>query len=130
MGGRPPISGRRPDSSGILYAMPQGGENQVREHLLVNYATEDWALAEWLTRKLTAEGYRVWCDRFELLGGEPYPADIDDAITRRTFRLVALMSRSSVNKPNPRKEPTLAHTLAHTSGEPYFFFIIILDVLK
>src|SRR5438445_9768695 len=111
MGGRPPISGRRPDSSGILYAMPQGGENQVREHLLVNYATEDWALAEWLTRRLTAEGYRVWCDRFQLLGGESYPRDIELAIKTRTFRLLALLSKASLNKPNPRKERTLALNL-------------------
>ena len=107
-----------------------GGEASVRDHLFISYAGEDWALADWLTRKLTAEGYRVWCDRFELLGGEPYPADIDDAITRRTFRLVALMSRSSVNKPNPRKEPTLAHNLARERGEPDFLIPLNVDGMK
>src|SRR2546422_9440337 len=70
---RPPISGPALGRSAILCSMPPGGVNQVREHLLINYATEDWALADWLTRKLTAEGYRVWCDRFKLLGGESYP---------------------------------------------------------
>jgi hypothetical protein len=75
--------------------MPQGGENQLREHLLINYATEDWALAEWLTRKLSAEGYRVWCDRFKLLGGESYPREIDDAIKNRTFRMLSLLSRGT-----------------------------------
>ena len=88
--------------------MPQGGANQVREHLLINYATEDWALAEWLTRKLTAEGYRVWCDRFMLLGGESYPREIDEAIKSRTFRMLSLLSRASLTKPNPLKERTLA----------------------
>ena len=42
------------------------------DHLFISYATEDFVLAEWLTRKLTALGYRVWCDRFELLGGERF----------------------------------------------------------
>src|SRR5438045_6308152 len=45
----------------------------VRDHLFISYATEDRSLAEWLTRKLTADGYRVWCDCFSLLGGESYP---------------------------------------------------------
>lgn len=80
----------------------------TREHLFVSYATEDAALAEWLTRKLTAEGYRIWCDRFKLLGGESYPNDIDLAIKSRTFRVLALLSRASVHKNNPVKERTLA----------------------
>ena len=80
----------------------------VPEHLFVSYATEDRALAEWLTRKLTAQGYRVWCDRFKLLGGESYPRDIDLAIKTRTFRVLALLSRASISKPNPMKERTLA----------------------
>src|SRR5262245_65059129 len=80
----------------------------AREHLFVSYATEDAALAEWLTRKLTVEGYRVWCDRFKLLGGESYPRDIDVALKRRTFRMLALLSRDSLNKSNPRKERKVA----------------------
>ena len=78
------------------------------EHLFISYATEEGVLAEWLTRKLTAEGYRVWCDRFKLLGGESYPRDIDEAIKNDTFRMIALLSRASIAKPNPTKERTLA----------------------
>lgn len=78
------------------------------ENLFVSYAAEDWPLAEWLTRKLTSFGYVVWCDRFKLLGGESYPLDIDVAIKERTFRVIALLSKNSINKPNPIKERTLA----------------------
>lgn len=74
----------------------------------MSYATEDAVLAEWLTLKLTAEGFKVWCDRTKLLGGESYPVDITKAITNSTFRMLALMSKSSVNKPNPVSERTLA----------------------
>ncbi len=81
------------------------------EHLFISYATEDWPLAEWLTRRLTAEGYRVWCDRFQLLGGESYPRDIDQAIKTGAFRVLALLSKASLAKPNPRKERTLALNL-------------------
>ena len=97
----------------------------TREHIFISYAGEDWALAEWLTLKLTAEGYRVWCDRFELLGGESYPRDIDDAIKNRTFRLVALLSRASLSKPNPVKERTLALNISRERG---IDFLIPLNV--
>jgi hypothetical protein len=82
--------------------------NNVGEHLFISYASEDYELAEWLTLKLTNEGYKVWCDRFELLGGESYPKDIDKAIKHKTFRIIALLSHNSIDKPNPVKERTLA----------------------
>src|SRR3990172_7043575 len=78
------------------------------DHLFISYATEDFALAEWLTLKLTAAGYKVWCDRFQLLGGERFPRDIDRAIKNDTFRLLALISKASIDKENPTKERTLA----------------------
>lgn len=83
------------------------GSNR-REHLFISYATEDTPLAEWLTLRLTAEGYKVWCDKLQLLGGESYPRDIDKAIKEQTFRVLAILSKHSINKDNPRKERTLA----------------------
>jgi hypothetical protein len=83
-----------------------GGQHVVssvepaRDHLFISYATEDWPLAHWLTRRLTAEGYRVWCDRIKLLGGS-YPKVIDDALERRTWRFIALLSRFSESKGQP-----------------------------
>ena len=77
-------------------------------HLFISYAIEDAALAEWLARKLVNEGYAVWLDRMKLLGGEPWPQDIDVAIKERTFRMLALLSEHSLKKPNPSKERTLA----------------------
>src|SRR5689334_2283214 len=97
----------------------------TREHLFINYAVEDTALAEWLTRQLTAEGYRVWCDRFKLLGGESYPKEIDDAIRNRTFRMLSLLSRASLTKPNPLKERTLGLNIAKERDED---FVIPLNV--
>lgn len=82
------------------------------DHLFISYATEDFALAEWLTLKLTAAGYKVWCDRFQLLGGERFPRDIDRAIKNETFRLLAVISKASLEKENPTKERTLALSIA------------------
>jgi ADP-ribosylglycohydrolase len=80
-------------------------------HLFISYANEDSELAEWLTLRLTAEGYRVWCDRIKLLGGESYPRDIDKAIKTQTFRMLALISRHSLTKENPLKERTLGYNI-------------------
>lgn len=80
-------------------------------HLFISYATEDGELAEWLTLRLTTEGYRVWCDRIKLLGGESYPRDIDKAIKTQTFRMLAIISRHSLTKENPLKERTLGYNI-------------------
>ena len=84
----------------------------ARDHLFISYASEDWALAEWLTLRLTADGYRVWCNRFQLLGGEPYPRDAEDAIRNRTFRVIGLLSRASMSKPNLTNEHRFALNIA------------------
>jgi len=99
--------------------------NTTRDHLFISYATEDGDFAEWLSLRLTAEGYKVWCDRTHLLGGESYPNDIDHAIKDRTFRLLALLSRASLRKANPRKERTLALNIAR---ERQTDFLIPLNV--
>ncbi len=100
-------------------------DDSGRDHLFISYAWEDGALAEWVTLKLTALGYGVWCDRFKLLGGESYPRDIDAAIKNSTFRVLALLSRSSLAKPNPVKERTLALNIGRERG---IDFLIPLNV--
>ena len=100
-------------------------ENKGRDHLFISYASEDFELAEWLTLKLTNENYKVWCDRFKLLGGESYPKDIDKAIKNETFRVIALLSHKSISKPNPVKERTLAINIGKERG---IDFLIPLNV--
>jgi hypothetical protein len=90
-----------------------------RDHLFISYATEDGLFVEWLTLRLTAEGYKVWCDRIKLLGGESYPKDIDGAIKWRTFRFLTVLTQHSINKPNPLKERTLALNLAKERNENF-----------
>lgn len=91
----------------------------MRDRLFISYATEDWPFVEWLALRLTAEGYKVWCDRFNLLGGESYPKHIDVAIKTHTFRFLAVLSRHSIKKPNPLKERTLALNLAKDRGQDF-----------
>jgi len=96
-----------------------------KEHLFISYASEDWVFADWLALKLASEGYKVWYDRIKLLGGESYPHDITLAIKNQTFRVLALLSRNSIDKPNPIKERTLALNIAK---EQKIDFLIPLNV--
>lgn len=102
--------------------------NPERNHLFISYATEDWPLAEWLTLRLTSEGYMVWCDRFKLLGGESYPRDIDQAIANSTLRFIGLLSKISIDKENPRKERTQALNIARERKEDFLIPIKVDDI--
>lgn len=86
-----------------------------RNHLFISYASEDLVFAKWLARRLATEGYAVWMDRLKMLGGESWLVDVDEAIKSRTFRMLAIVSRNSLDKPAPRRERTFAQRLAENS---------------
>lgn len=90
-----------------------------QDHLFISYAIEDLVFAEWLSLRLTSEGYKVWCDRFKLLGGESYPKDIDEAIKEKTFRVIGLLSHNSIKKDHPVKERTLALKIGKQRGTDF-----------
>lgn len=99
--------------------------SDARDHLFISYSWDDRAFVDWLALKLTTLGYRVWYDRLHLLGGEAFPAEVDRAIKRRTFRMLGVLSRSSLAKPNPTGERTLALNLGRERKED---FLIPLNV--
>lgn len=113
-------SNSKPDGAAVL--------TKRRDALFISYASEDAVFARWLTLKLTAEGYRVWCAEFELLGGESFPADVGNAIHDKTFRMIGLMSCWSVAKPNPTKERTIALKLAENRGQEFLIPLVLDDV--
>jgi hypothetical protein len=96
-------------------------------HLFISYASEDIVLATWLARKLAALGYAVWFDRMEMLGGEPWPQTIDDAIKNRTFRMLALISQHSLRKQKPTGERALAQKIAEDRSIPDFLIPLKID---
>ena len=100
-----------------------------RDHLFISYAYEDVTFARWLALRLTSEGFKVWIDQFKLLGGESWPRDIDKAIKTRTFRVLGLLSKHSIDKPNPVKERTLALSIAKQPGREGFLIPINVDGL-
>jgi hypothetical protein len=101
--------------------------DQNPSHLFISYAVEDAVLARWLARKLAARGHPVWFDQMKLLGGEPWPQTIDDAIKHRTFRMLALISEYSLRKQKPTGERTLAQRIAEQRKIPDFLIPLKVD---
>lgn len=109
---------------------PKNSKGAEREHLFLSYASEDWVFADWLALKLASEGYYVWYDRLKMLGGESYPLDISEAIQKNTFRVIALLSKNSILKPNPVKERTLALNVSKKLGIKNFLIPLNIDGLQ
>ncbi len=99
---------------------------QDPSHLFISYASEDRTFAEWVSRKLASAGYAVWLDSLKMLGGEPWPQKIDDALNR-SGRLLALMSAHSVGKDLPMSERTKGLSLGKKRGIPDFVIPLRLD---
>jgi hypothetical protein len=87
------------------------------------------AAADWLARKLMAEGYKVWRDGLKLFGGERFESVIDNAIKTKTFRVLGLLSKHSIKKENPSKERALAMDLGKYWGIEDFLIPLNLDGL-
>lgn len=110
----------------FLEAQSRINTSTERNHLFIPSAGEDdRVFAEWLARKLTAEGYLVWCEQVKLLGGETYPDDVDVAIRDRTFRFLGLYSQTSLKNPDIIRQRSLA---LHLGSERQQDFLIPLDV--
>lgn len=99
-----------------------------REKLFISYASEDAVFARWLTLKLTTEGYTVWCAEFQLLGGESFPVDVGNAIENESFRVLGVLSRFSLQKPNPLKERTLALNLGQIRNQEFLIPLLLDNV--
>ena len=67
-------------------------EKRGRDHVLINYAQADKILAIWLTNKLVAAGYRVWCAETPIIGEDAYPENVNERLATDVFATVAIIS--------------------------------------
>ena len=109
----------------FITALEQINKFEERQHLFISYAPENLVLADWLAKRLTAEGYLVWCEHLKLLGGEKFPDDIEKAIKNQAFCIVALYSQPSLTKPDLILQRSIALSLIEERQED---FLIPIDV--
>jgi hypothetical protein len=81
--------------------------------LFVSHANpEDNEFTRWLALQLGKDGYPVWCDLTQLLGGENFWKDAETAIRTRTLKFLYVLSRTSNEKDGPRQELQIALNVA------------------
>lgn len=83
-----------------------------KEHLFISATSSDAVFADWLTKKLTAEGYKVWYEGLTLLGGESYPDDVDTAIREKATQVLGVYSQESLTDPEAMRQRSLALSIA------------------
>ncbi len=93
--------------------------------LFVSHANpEDNLFARWITLRLAREGYPVWCDLTQLLGGEDFWRDIETAIRDRTVKFLFVLSQTSNAKQGILDELAVARKV----GKKHHNFILPLRI--
>lgn len=76
----------------------------MRDTIFISHATpEDNEFTIWLASRLELLGYKVWIDKTELLGGEIFWADIEDAIKNKAIKFLLVYSGNILDKNDSSK---------------------------
>ena len=101
-----------------------------RDMVFLSHANpEDNNFTFWLALQLAREGYPVWCDLTELLGGEDFWSDAELAIRDRAVKLIYVLSRTSNDKEGPLQELQLAKNVARDERLRDFIIPALIDDL-
>lgn len=96
-----------------------------RKTIFISHAKpEDDELTRWLCGRLAARGYRVWADLTQLLGGDPFWTDIQNAIRYDTIRFLMIVTRTSVNRKGVKDELAEACDVARKLNDDRFIIPI------
>lgn len=107
--------------------MKNPANSSQRELLFVSHANpEDNEFAKWLTVRLAAEGYPVFCELFDFLGGEDAWRNIQTVLREQTIKFLFVLSKVSNEKDGARNELNQAIQIAKKHG--FEDFIIPLKV--
>ncbi len=84
----------------------------MRDLIFISHANpEDNTFARWLALQLAKEGYPVWCDLTNYLGGEDCWKDADKAIRNRACKFLFVLSQNSNEKQGVLKELMVAESV-------------------
>jgi hypothetical protein len=105
---RPPSSKTIPpkDGVGLTHSAESNAPNEApkpdRRVVFLNHANpEDNTFVLWLGARLAAAGYFVWSDLLQLVGGERFWNNINDAIRQHSAVFLPILSNASID---PAKE--------------------------
>ena len=99
-----------------------------KKYIFISYAIEDYFLAKWLAGKLSAEGYYVWMDNIRLKGGDIWKDKINEALSQKSFIVLALLSNYSIKKQNPSGERIIASEIEKKENRKFLIPIKVDDI--
>jgi len=100
----------------------------MRDMVFLSHANpEDNEFTLWLSLQLAREGYPVWCDLTQLLGGEDFWKDAEKAIRNRTLKFVYVLSKTSNQKNGPLRELRIAQNVAQKESFKDFVIPVRID---
>jgi hypothetical protein len=101
-----------------------------RDVIFISHATpDDNEFVRWLGARLTGAGYKVWADIFDLAGGTPFWTSIEDALRKRTLKVVFVVSKASCdsNRSGVRNEISVADSVKKALKDPEFIIPVRID---
>jgi hypothetical protein len=101
-----------------------------RDVIFISHATpNDNEFVRWLGTRLTGFGYKVWADIFDLAGGTPFWNSIEDALRKRTLKVVFVVSKASCdpNRSGVQNEISVADAVKKSLKDPDFIIPIRID---
>lgn len=105
-------------------------QDAARRVVFLSHATpDDNDFVIWLGTRLSAAGYEVWSDVTRLLGGEFFWKDINDAIRQHAAKVVACLSRASVQQEGVLNEIAISVATGKKLGSAEFTVPIRVDNL-
>src|SRR4051812_30743404 len=105
-------------------------EMMARSLLFISHANpEDNRFTQWIALQLVKNGYAVWSDITDMLGGEDPWNTPEHAIRQNTSKFLFILSRSSNVKPGVQKELQVAENTATQSQLANFIVPLLIDDL-
>jgi hypothetical protein len=101
-----------------------------RDVIFISHATpNDNEFVRWLGTRLTGFGYKVWADIFDLAGGTPFWNSIEDALRKRTLKVVFVVSKASCdpNRSGVQNEISVADAVKKSLKDSDFIIPVRID---
>ncbi|UBM60041.1 toll/interleukin-1 receptor domain-containing protein [Marinilongibacter aquaticus] len=100
----------------------------MRKKLFISHATPiDNAFTQWLSLKLIALGYTVWCDILFLEKGVDFWKVIENEIRQNTIKFLLVCTSESLEREGVLQELAVAKSVKRSLGDEAFIYPLVID---
>src|SRR5688500_17202397 len=102
----------------------------IRDTVFIGHANPtDNEFTTWLSLQLANHGYKVWSDLLQLVGGEDFWHNIEEALRTRTAKHVYVLSATSNKAPGCLNELAVSTSVAKTGHLTDFIIPLRIDAI-